>query len=130
MNTSILNTADFPIVWFTATAVSPGFAEQWIVEMDKLLAQQKPFVMIVSEPPKEDTSKQDKKALALWFKKNKIVFSGTCTGVVGIIPSPIKRKLMQLQTKAFEKAFGIKLIIIARSNDATRAAHAMLTHAN
>lgn len=123
----IHDVAAFPFVWSRHDAIQPGYAAQWEVEMEDLLGQRQPFV-IIFEPGDHDEANEDRKARGLWLKHNKQALAGVCLAVIAIEPDAVTRVLREAQSAMAAKAFGIATKVVACEADAMLAARELLTH--
>lgn len=117
--------SDFPIVWSRNAAIVPGYAPQWVREMDGLLTRGLPFVVVFDEGITEEDH-EDRKVRALWLKKNKGLLVSLCRSVFVIEPNAIKRAALMAQALVASKAFGVSMDIVASRQEAETAARLRL----
>lgn len=73
----------FPQVW-----VSAVLSSTWEAELDALLNRGERFVLLICNlPDKEHSSSTEKKAFALWFKRNRKRLAEVCAGSIVIVPN-------------------------------------------
>ena len=73
----------FPQVWVSAAPSST-----WEAELDALLSRGERFVLLTRNlPDKEYSSSTEKKAFALWFKRNRKRLAKVCAGSIVIVPN-------------------------------------------
>lgn len=115
----------FPIVRSQRDGMQPGFAAQWQVEMDDLLAGAEPFVIIFEQDQLEEAH-EDRKARGLWLKRNKQALVGMCIAVIAIEPDAVTRVLREAQSALATRAFGITSKVVGSEDDAVRVAGELL----
>jgi hypothetical protein len=116
----------FPIVFSRADAVVPGYAVQWETEMNMLLAQGSPFVVVFPAMRTEETH-EDRKRRGLWLKRNKQALAGLCRCLIAIEPDSLKRLALKAQTAMATKAFGIPMQIVSSPEEATTLADRLIS---
>lgn len=103
--------ADFPLVWTGAPARDAADARQWQAEMDMLVAQGSPFVILhrfdASEP------QEARKARALWLKRNKRALARTCLALVAIEADPVRRLALKARAAIANQSYGVKAVVAA-----------------
>lgn len=115
----------FPVVWSRNAAIVPGYAPQWVREMNRLLARGLPFVIIFDEGM-ADEDHEDRKVRAVWLKENKSLLASLCRSVIAIEPNAIKRAALTAQALIASKAFGVAMDVVPSRQDAEAAARASL----
>lgn len=106
------DTRDFPIVRISGRSLPAGYGPQWVVEMESLLANGKPFVIIALDSA-ENPDHEDQKTLILWVKAHKKELSRICRGFVSIEPDRATRLLKRAQGAAMALVFGLRLKVTA-----------------
>ncbi|AOY90983.1 hypothetical protein BKK79_03510 [Cupriavidus sp. USMAA2-4] len=117
--------AAFPLVWTRREAVRPGYAAQWEREMDELLRQQFPFVILMPERQAEEEH-ADRKVRALWLKRNKEALARLCKAVIAVEPDALKRVALNAQAALAVKAFGVPMAIAPSAQAAQELARERL----
>lgn len=115
----------FPLVEIEGSRLPPGYAPQWIAEMEALVARGEPFVFVLLDSV-EDPTHADQKAQTQWFKRNKKALAAVCRGVVGVEPDRAKRLLKRAQALAISAAFGLRFSIAPDRDEAERRARRLL----
>ncbi|AIO69276.1 hypothetical protein [Burkholderia oklahomensis] len=111
----------FPMCVFRASAATPGYAPQWEKEIDALMRQGAPFV-IVYVSLEADESHDDRKHRAIWLKQNKAELGAVCQALISVEPDPARRAAVAEQGKTAVKAFGIPHEAVASLDEATALA--------
>ncbi len=101
----LFDAADFPLVYFRGRDLAPGYATQWIAEMEALLAYESPFVFVFPDPSGEE-AREDRKARTLWLKVNRERLAACCAGIVAVEPDAAKRAVRRAQGMRLSAAFG------------------------
>lgn len=117
--------SQFPVIWQRRDQVRPGYSAQWQLEMDALLRQGQPFVVIFEEDQPEEAH-EDRKQRGLWLKRNKTALIAVCRAVVGIEANAIKRAALKMQSAIAAKAFGVAMEIAASKSEAEDVARSLL----
>jgi len=125
INFHIHDTQSFPLVWSRAGAIKPGYAAQWIGEMDALLVRAQPFVIAFEEGQPEETQ-EDRKSRGLWLKQNKSLLGTFCKAVIAIEPDALKRSALEAQTALASRAFGVAMEVLASRESVAIRARALL----
>ncbi|MGO4711274.1 hypothetical protein [Bradyrhizobium sp. 2TAF24] len=107
----------FPVVRVLIGAQEPGYAPQWICEMDLLLALGRPFVLLFDGDRGEE-SHEDRKQRGQWLKRNKDALQAVCKGMIGIEPEALARTILQARAVITAKAFGIPMEVVATAVEA------------
>lgn len=113
--------SDFPIIRSRPEAIVPGYAGRWVSEMEALLMQGQPFVVIFPGGQAEEAH-EDRKRRGIWLKANKQVLGRLCLSLIAIEPDRLKRIALRAQTAMATKAFGIAMEIAASSEEAAALA--------
>jgi len=103
--------ARFPLV-LAKGDTSPGYAAQWEREMQALMGQGKPFVLIHPQARAEDAH-EDRKRRGLWLKQNKQALGVCCKAVISVEPDDDRRAALAGQSAMAEKAFGLPMRMAA-----------------
>jgi hypothetical protein len=119
------DTSDFPVVRLSGHGLPAGYGPQWAVEMDALLDQEQPFVLIFLDTV-EDEAHEDQKLRTVWLKKNKKALAATCRGMVNIEPNKATRMVKRAQGAALAVAFGLTLKFAADRAEAESLARRLL----
>lgn len=115
----------FPLVAIEGSRLPPGYAPQWIAEMEALVARGEPFVFVLLDSV-EDPTHDDQKAQTRWFKQNKKALAAVCRGVVGVEPDRARRLLKRAQALAVSAAFGLRFSIAPDRMAAERRARQLM----
>lgn len=119
----------FPLVRLRPDAMQPGYAPRWEIEMNALLKQERPFVVIFPTLRSEE-SHDDRKLRGIWLKRNKQLLGERCLSLISVEPDTGKRFALKAQAAMAEKAFGIPAEIVASDRDAESLARQLLAAAN
>ncbi|WP_026869235.1 hypothetical protein [Inquilinus limosus] len=120
--------ADFPIVRLSGRGLPRGYGPQWAAEMEALLRQDTPFVLVFLDTV-EDEAQEDRKLRMLWLKQHKKPLATRCRGIVSIEPDKAMRLLKRTQGAALALAFGLTLKIVPGREEAERMARSLLAGA-
>jgi len=115
----------FPIVRIQGSRLPPGYAPQWIAEMDALLARGQPFAFVFLDSV-EHPEHADQKAQTQWLKKNRKPLAALCRGAVAVEPDRAKRLLKRAQALAITAALGLRFSIAADREEAERRARKLM----
>jgi hypothetical protein len=96
---------DFPIVRLDPAAVLPGYAAAWCDEMDALLAEGWPFVLIYPASDRHE-GHEDRKRRGLWLKANKDRLAEVCLAMIIVEPDVGKRAELESIFPNLVRAFG------------------------
>lgn len=115
----------FPIVHASRGHVTPGYAAQWVVEMEALLRHGRPFVLIFpdGQTPEEH---EDRKRRGQWLKANKQALAALCLSLITVEPDAGKRLALETQMAMATKAFGIPMDVAASLSQAHGMAQALI----
>jgi hypothetical protein len=122
---TLLDVSTFPIVRFNLEGRSGDYAEAWTREMDALLGNGRPFVLLVLGNRGEE-SQEDKKVKAAWFKINRETLASVCRGIVSVEPDREKRAALAVQGAQIGKAFGIPFTVAETAREAEELAPNLL----
>jgi hypothetical protein len=118
----------FPIVVLHGRGLPAGYGPTWATEMEMLLNQDRPFVMIFPDSV-ENEDHEDQKLRTVFLKTNKSRLAEQCQGIFSVEPNKAKRLLKRAQGAALAAAFGLRLRIAATLEDAERLASLALAGA-
>jgi hypothetical protein len=120
-----------PLVVVTAPPVgTPGRADRYHVALEWLIGRGKPFVLITQADGNDETeSADDRKARALWFKREAENLVRVCMGFVYIEPDEAKRAIWQTRAAAMAGAFPVPMRIASDLADALAMARALVPSA-
>jgi hypothetical protein len=102
---------DFPLVWTRAPVRDEVNARRWQVEMDALVAQGSPFVLLHRVDGPE--SHVARKARAAWLKHNKRALAQLCLALVAIEADPVPRMLLERRVAIANQSYGVKAAVAA-----------------
>ena len=119
--------ADFPLVRLMPEGLPEGYAARWEAEMEALIGQPAPFVMVVAALQGEHgEAHEDRKRRTLWMKRNRDALARRCRGMVGVEPDTTRRLMMRTQSAALAGLFKVPLRIVASAGEADALARAFL----
>jgi hypothetical protein len=121
----VLDVSRFPVIVLPTDHVQAGYAEQWIAEMEILMAEDEPFVILVSGERTPEPH-EDQKARGLWFKTNRTRLSQLCRGFVTVEEDEAQRCTRRKQAANLQAAFGFPMVVAASAEDAEAAARDLL----
>lgn len=110
--------SSFPIIRSRPEAIVPGYAERWVSEMEALLAQGQPFVVVFPTGSAEEAH-EDRKRRGIWLKANKKALGRLCLSLIAIEPDRLKRMALRAQAAMATKVFGIAMEIAASPEEAS-----------
>ncbi|NWB99108.1 hypothetical protein HX882_24760 [Pseudomonas gingeri] len=116
----------FPLVIACNEAIVPGYAEQWERELDALVAQPQPFVIIFPEGRPEAESHEDRKRRMAWFKANRQRLGSVCRALISIESDAREREQAQARAQDLAKVFGVALETTATREEAQLLARRLL----
>ncbi len=103
----------FPLVTMRNQAVVPGYAPQWEQELNRLIAQPLPFV-IIFPPDRPDTeNSEDRKRRMRWFKAHREAFGKACRALISVQPDPAEREQQRAHANEILHFFGTPLASVA-----------------
>jgi len=117
--------SSFPVVRMNDGMATPGYAAQWIKEMDALLAISRPFVMLHGAN-EGDEGHEDRKARGLWLKRHKEELGRYCVAMIGIEADLLKSEAMRAMSDLATKAFGTPTYVVENERDAQELAARLL----
>ncbi|XSC43188.1 hypothetical protein ACF1BQ_034845 [Bradyrhizobium sp. RDT10] len=118
----------FPVVVLHGRSLPPGYGPTWADELDALLGQERPFVMIFPDSV-EDEAHEDQKLRTVFLKANKTRLAAKCQGIFSIEPNKAKGLLKRAQGAVIAAAFGIRFRVVATVEEAERLASLALAGA-
>ncbi|MCA6113195.1 hypothetical protein [Bradyrhizobium cenepequi] len=111
----------FPVVVLHGRGLPPGYAPNWASEMEALLGQERPFVMIFPDSV-EDEAHEDQKLRTVFLKANKARLAARCQGIFSVEPNKAKRLLKRAQGAVIAASFGLRFRIVGTLEEAERLA--------
>ncbi|XAH25600.1 hypothetical protein AAFF27_10550 [Xylophilus sp. GW821-FHT01B05] len=121
----LYHVADFPIVRIRGSLLPHGYAPQWIMEMEALLAHGEPFVFVFLDSA-EHPAHEDQKAQTMWLKAHKKPLALCCRGFVSVEPEHSKRVLKRAQAVVIAAAFGLHFSVVPDPQQAEVRARQLL----
>lgn len=103
----LIDKSRFPLVFLRETASTQ--TENTEAELEAILSDGLPFVLISDHPPRNDGDEppEERKARALFFKRNKAIFLRNCAGAIVIEGAKATPMPLRLAAQSFGKAFGV-----------------------
>lgn len=126
MTFSIYDIQQFPIVTMRNDAIRPGYAQQWEDELERLINQPQPFVIIFPPGRPETEGHEDRKRRVLWFKANKQHLSRVCQALISIEPDASEREAASARETDLAKVFGVPLKTVENSDAALQLARQLI----
>jgi hypothetical protein len=111
----------FPVVKLHGARLPPGYGPTWANEMEALLSQRQPFVLIFPDSA-ENEIHEDQKLRTVFLKANKARLAARCQGIFGVEPNKAKRVLKRAQGVVVATAFGLRFRVVATVEEAERLA--------
>ncbi|KVO97108.1 hypothetical protein [Burkholderia ubonensis] len=111
----------FPFCVFRAQAATPGYALQWEKEIDALMREGAPFVVVYVSLEADETH-EDRKHRAVWLKQNKAALGAVCKALISVEPDPERRARVAEQGETAVNAFGIPHEAVASLDEAVTLA--------
>lgn len=121
----IYDVSAWPIVMLRSGAQAPGYAVQWVHEMNALLACNQPFVVLHGVQG-EDEAHEDRRVRAVWLKENKSALAAQCRVLVHVEPDPERRRAVRAQAAIAVQAFKVPMEVVANFEEALAAARRAL----
>ncbi|WP_296223994.1 hypothetical protein [Ralstonia sp. UBA689] len=121
----IYDVSAWPIVMLRSGAQAPGYAAQWVREMNALLARNEPFVMLHGVQG-EDEAHEDRRVRAVWLRENKSALAAQCRVLVHVEPDPERRRAVRAQAAIAVQAFKVPMEVVASFEEALAAAQRAL----
>ncbi|MDR5784537.1 hypothetical protein QCE63_34600 [Caballeronia sp. LZ065] len=103
---TVFDIRSFPVITLRNDAIRPGYAEQWLREMDRLVAHGEPFVMLHVEMP-DNEPHEDFRRRGQWLKQNKEALARVCSMLITVESDDEKREDARGRGRGATKAFGI-----------------------
>lgn len=116
----------FPIVRLFPESLPAGYSLLWEEEMDALLGQPTPFVILMGNTEVAVEAHEDRKRRTLWLKRNRDGLEQRCKGLVGVQPNAVKRLVMQTHSATLSALFKVPLRIVASDEEAETLGRALL----
>jgi hypothetical protein len=111
----------FPVVTLHGRDLPPGYGSTWEREMETLLGQDRPFVLIFPSSAENETH-EDQKLRAVYLKANKARLAAKCEAIFSVEPHKATRILKRAQGAVIAAAFGLRLRVVASVDEAERLA--------
>jgi hypothetical protein len=117
-----------PLVVVTAPrAGTPDRVDRYHAALEWLIGRGMPFVLITQTDGNEDAeSPEDRKARALWFKREAGNLARVCKGFVYIEPDEGRRAVWQARAAAMADAFAVPMRIACDMADAVATARTLV----
>jgi hypothetical protein len=109
--------SEFPVVRIAGRDLPHGYITQWITEIEALLAQGEPFVLIFLNTV-QSPAHEDQKGMMLWIKAHKRELARLCRVMISIEPDRMLRIAKRAQGLAIVIALGFRFAVVA---DAAKA---------
>ncbi len=119
--------SEFPLIRFRAQHARPGYAVQWRLEMELLLAYGQAFAILVTSFD-GDEAHEDRKLRAIWLKQNKPALMRLCRGIASVEPDPTRRHALSEMMAGAERAFGVPQIVAATEQAALASLRQVLAN--
>ena len=113
----IYDVSHFPVCVYREDQAVPGFASEWIKEMELLIENQQPFVLVLNEV-KTQESHDDYRDRGVWLKHNKDRLAQYCKGMITIESDQERRAMAEKQGELAAKAFGLHHFAVATLDEA------------
>lgn len=97
--------SDFPIVPLDPSSTLPGYATAWCEEMDALVAEGQPFVLVYPASERHE-GHEDRRQRGLWLKNNKERLAAICLAFIVVEPDAAKRAELEMVFPNLARAFG------------------------
>ncbi|MDQ8032662.1 MAG: hypothetical protein REJ50_11660 [Bordetella sp.] len=120
--------SQFPLVLVRHGHAPQGYAERWIGEMERLLAQPDAFVLIVLDLDTE-IAHEDRKAMVQWQTANMARLRERCRGFIAIKQDPSALARTRAQAEKMTRAFGVAFVAAPDLGAARATALALLEQA-
>lgn len=100
-----IDISQFPMVW-----MSSDLPSNWQPVLDALLDREQRFVILTREIPgregAREARKEERRSVALWFKKNRAQLKRQCAGSIVIVTSEAIARSLGVVLAPLGKAFG------------------------
>lgn len=108
-----IDTSHFPRVWISSMGSS-----NWESQLNSLLHQSEQFVLLTCEVPgrEQESTKEERKRLALWLKRNRAQLKRVCAGSIVVATSPTVALSLRITLAPLGKAFGFPIRIVEESS--------------
>jgi hypothetical protein len=121
--------SDFPVVRISGRNLPNGYSAQWAREMENLVANGRPFSLILLDGIEEPTH-EDQKTQMRWLKTHKRELAAICTAIVSIEPDRTKRILKRAQGLAIAAAMGLRFNVAPNREAAEQRAQLLVSGAS
>jgi len=123
-----MNSSQFPFVWITLDHESGQDSQKDFDEFEANLQRGEPFVLLSDSAPTGDHehSKEEKKRISLWMKKNKAELRKWVVAMILIEPNAAKRFGFKAFAEVFSKFWGYPLIMASSTDAAMEIAKGLL----
>ena len=132
VRTSFVDSSDLPFVAVNSFPATAQENAQWMADMEALINAGENFVLVYAPMPPMEEQKEDveaRKAVILWLKQNKDLFSKFCKGMVMTCSEGLADKPFLEQMQApISKVYGVPIEIGDTAKDARAKALALVTH--
>ncbi|WP_164227394.1 hypothetical protein [Stenotrophomonas maltophilia] len=112
---------ELPLAVFDQAAAQPGYASQWEAEMEVLLQNGQPFV-VVYDLLRSDETHEDRKHRGVWLRHNKEPLGQVCKALISIKPDDTRRAEVAAMSDIAVKALGIPHEAVATRDEALAVA--------
>lgn len=116
---------NFPIVEWDSASIYPGYATAWCSDMDDLLKQDRPFVLIYSGGDGNETS-SDRMLRGTWLREHKSIMAHRLLALIHVEPDLQKRQMLEEMLPKLVSAFGTSQAARADKAEAIALAHSVL----
>lgn len=106
---------DFPLVWTGAFVRDEVNARRWQVEMDALVAQGSPFVILHRMAGPEP--REARKARTAWLGRNRRALAQLCLAVVAIETDPVRRASLEARAAIANQSYGVKAAVVGSAEE-------------
>lgn len=108
----VFDVSEFPLVIALNDAIVAGYAPRWERDMNVLVQQDRPFVLLFVSPRPEEPH-EDRKHRGLWLKQHKDDLARVCKALITVEPDAQEREASNANAAAMSKAFGMPLEAVA-----------------
>ncbi|ERK05795.1 hypothetical protein L580_2855 [Serratia fonticola AU-P3(3)] len=115
---TVYDIRQFPLVIMRNQAIVPGYTKRWEEELNNLIAQALPFVIVFPPNRPKEESNDDRKCRMRWFKANKEKFGRVCRALISVEPDAKEREQQMAHAKEMMKFFGTPLETAATLEEA------------
>ncbi|KVE35375.1 hypothetical protein [Burkholderia sp. TSV86] len=107
----------FPVVRVQSEAIRPGYAVQWVAEMNALIARGEPFAVIYVGA-QSDEAHEDRKRRGIWLKQHADALARMCKVLVTVEADDALREGARVSGRGVTRAFGIPHRAVANWSEA------------